>query len=90
MILLNGSDLNKSFGGEDLFTKASFSIDSGDKIGFVGVNGAGKSTLIEAIAVACGTPMPSTPRVVHAAPGPTPTFAIDAPALTRSRTPSAR
>ena len=23
-----------------------------------------------AIAVACGTPMPSTPRVVHAAPGP--------------------
>src|SRR5205807_1083643 len=26
-----------------------------------------------AIAVACGTPIPSTPRVVQAAPGPTPT-----------------
>ena len=25
------------------------------------------------IAVTCGTPMPSTSRVVHAAPGPTPT-----------------
>jgi len=26
-----------------------------------------------ATAVACGTPIPSTPRVVHALPGPTPT-----------------
>ena len=32
-----------------------------------------RAAATSAIAVACGTPMPSTPRVVHAAPGPTPT-----------------
>ncbi len=32
-----------------------------------------------AIAVACGTPMPSTPRLVHAWPGPTPTSTPTAP-----------
>ncbi len=31
-----------------------------------------RAAATSAIAVACGTPMPSTPRVVHAAPGPTP------------------
>ena len=38
-----------------------------------------------AIAVACGTPMPSTPRVVHAAPGPTPTRTASAPVRMRWR-----
>ena len=38
-----------------------------------------------AIAVACGTPMPSTPRVVHAAPGPTPTRTPSAPVRMRWR-----
>ena len=36
-----------------------------------------------AIAVACGTPMPSTPRLVHAAPGPTPTRMPTAPVRMR-------
>src|SRR5436305_7640277 len=36
-----------------------------------------------AIAVACGTPMPSTPRVVQAAPGPTPTSTATAPVRMR-------
>ena len=38
-----------------------------------------------AIAVACGTPMPSTPRVVQAAPGPTPTSTPAAPVRIRWR-----
>jgi hypothetical protein len=37
----------------------------------------------------CGRPTPVIIRVVHIAPGPTPTLTIEAPALTRSRTPSA-
>ena len=36
-----------------------------------------------AIAVACGTPTPSTPRVVQAAPGPTPTSTPAAPVRMR-------
>ena len=36
-----------------------------------------------AIAVACGTPMPSTPRLVHAWPGPTPTSTPTAPVRIR-------
>ena len=39
--------------------------------------------LASEIAVACGTPTPSTPRVVHAAPGPTPTSTASAPVRIR-------
>ena len=49
MILLNANNLQKMFGEEELFKNVSFSIDSNDKIGFVGVNGAGKSTLFKVI-----------------------------------------
>ncbi len=49
MILLNGSNLKKMFLDETLFENVSFSVDSADKIGFVGVNGAGKSTLFKII-----------------------------------------
>ena len=37
----------------------------------------------------CGRPTPVIIRVVHMAPGPTPTFTMSAPASTRSRTPPA-
>ena len=37
----------------------------------------------------CGRPTPVIIRVVHIAPGPTPTFTMSAPALIRSRVPSA-
>mgnify|MGYP004521021089 CR=1 FL=1 len=49
MILLNGSNLKKIFSDETLFENVSFSVDSNDKIGFVGSNGAGKSTLFRII-----------------------------------------
>lgn len=49
MILLNANNLQKMFGEEELFSNISFSVDSNDKIGFVGVNGAGKSTLFKVI-----------------------------------------
>lgn len=49
MLLLNGTNLNKSFSGETLFENASFKVYDSDKIGFVGVNGAGKSTLFKMI-----------------------------------------
>lgn len=49
MLLLNATNLNKSFSGETLFENASFKVYDSDKIGFVGVNGAGKSTLFKMI-----------------------------------------
>ena len=49
MLLINGSNLHKSFSGETLFQNVSFNVYDKDKIGFVGVNGAGKSTLFKMI-----------------------------------------
>ncbi len=49
MILVSANNLKKSFGDEELFSGVSFSVDSTDKIGFVGINGAGKSTLFKMI-----------------------------------------
>ncbi|MDD6484522.1 MAG: ABC-F family ATP-binding cassette domain-containing protein [Clostridiales bacterium] len=49
MLLLSASNIKKMFSDETLFDNVSFSIDSDDKIGFVGVNGAGKSTLFKII-----------------------------------------
>ena len=42
-----------------------------------------RAAAASAIAVACGTPTPSTPRVVHACPGPTPTSTPSAPVRIR-------
>ena len=49
MLLLNGTNISKSFSGETIFENVSFQVYDKDKIGFVGVNGAGKSTLIKII-----------------------------------------
>ena len=44
-----------------------------------------RAAAASAMAVACGTPMPSTPRVVQAWPGPTPTSTPIAPVRMRCR-----
>ena len=46
MILLNATDISKSYTVNPLLTKLSYAINEGDKIGLIGVNGTGNSTLL--------------------------------------------
>ncbi|SNR84483.1 ABC-F family ATP-binding cassette domain-containing protein [Lutibacter flavus] len=48
MITVN--DISVQFGGTNLFSNVSFSINENDKIALMGKNGAGKSTLLKIIA----------------------------------------
>ena len=50
MLLLSVTDLCKTHGLKTIFDHISFNIDSGDKIGLLGVNGTGKSTLLKILA----------------------------------------
>ncbi|GKV57465.1 ABC transporter ATP-binding protein [Sporosarcina sp. NCCP-2222] len=43
-------NLTKTVGEKTLFNKISFTIESGDKIGLIGINGTGKSTLLSILA----------------------------------------
>ncbi|TDJ08093.1 MAG: ABC-F family ATP-binding cassette domain-containing protein [Deltaproteobacteria bacterium] len=47
--MLNVSSISKIQGGETLFSKASFQVNPGEKVGIVGPNGAGKTTLFRLI-----------------------------------------
>jgi ATP-binding cassette subfamily F protein 3 len=49
-IVVEAKDVGKSYGAKQVFSKASFVIERGDRIALVGVNGAGKSTLIKLLA----------------------------------------
>jgi ABC transport system ATP-binding/permease protein len=49
-LLLNTQNLTKAYGAAPLFTKISFPIHQGNRVGLIGPNGAGKSTLIEILA----------------------------------------
>jgi ATP-binding cassette subfamily F protein 3 len=49
MILLNCSNIGKSYGIDTILEQVSLNIYKNDKIGLVGVNGAGKSTLFKMI-----------------------------------------
>jgi ATP-binding cassette subfamily F protein 3 len=44
-----GVDVAKSYGNHNVFSNASFTIERGDRVAFVGKNGEGKSTLIKSI-----------------------------------------
>ncbi len=50
MNILTVENLYKSFAEKVLFDGISFGINSGDKIGVIGVNGTGKSTLLKIVA----------------------------------------
>ena len=47
--MLNVSSISKIMGGETLYSKVSFQIYPGEKVGIVGANGSGKSTLFRMI-----------------------------------------
>jgi ATP-binding cassette, subfamily F, member 3 len=46
-MVAEAKDLGKRYGAKEVFAKAGFVIERGDRIALVGVNGAGKSTLIK-------------------------------------------
>jgi len=47
LVLLD--NVNLGYGGKPVLEKVRFAIDSGERIGLLGVNGAGKSTLVKAL-----------------------------------------
>ena len=47
--ILNIDNLNLSFGPKQIFTKAQFQINRGDRIGLLGLNGKGKSCLLKVL-----------------------------------------
>ncbi|RKP48024.1 ABC transporter ATP-binding protein [Cohnella endophytica] len=50
MHLLSVENITKSYSDKMLFENVTFGIETGDKIGIIGVNGTGKSTLLKVIA----------------------------------------
>lgn len=60
--LINLENVNKSFGLKTLLHKVSLGVQSGDRIGVVGINGGGKTTLIE---VLTRVEQPDAGRVSH-------------------------
>ncbi len=49
-VLLNVHGIQKSFAAKTLFSKLSFGIETGQRVGLIGPNGAGKSTLLQILA----------------------------------------
>lgn len=60
--LINLEKVSKSFGLQTLLNGVSLGVQSGDRIGIVGVNGGGKTTLLE---VLTGIESPDEGRVSH-------------------------
>ena len=48
--IINLEHISKIYGEKTIFDDTSFGIQSGDKIGIVGINGTGKSTLLKMVA----------------------------------------
>jgi len=48
-VLINATDIGKSFGAQTVLQGISFTISAGEKIGLVGPNGGGKTTLLKLI-----------------------------------------
>lgn len=60
MLILTIENLAHSYGERTLFKNVSFNIETGDKIGLIGINGTGKSTLLRHIAHFDGGKDPET------------------------------
>ncbi|GGG78575.1 ABC-F family ATP-binding cassette domain-containing protein [Corynebacterium pelargi] len=60
--LINLENVSKSFGLKTLLDQVSLGVQSGDRIGVVGLNGGGKTTLLEVLA---GIEPPDSGRVSH-------------------------
>ena len=60
--LINLENVTKSFGLKTLLNGVSLGVQTGDRIGIVGVNGGGKTTLLE---VLTGIESPDSGRVSH-------------------------
>ena len=54
-LMLQASNLTKSYPDRPLFERASFVINQGERLGLVGPNGSGKTTLLRLLT---GTEMP--------------------------------
>lgn len=50
MNLLTMKNIHKAYTDKVLFQGADFSVNTGDKIGVIGINGTGKSSLLKMIA----------------------------------------
>lgn len=50
MILLSAENITKSYSEKKLLYKVNLTINTGDKIGLIGINGTGKSTLLKILA----------------------------------------
>ena len=60
--LMNLEHVSKSFGLKTLLNDVSLGVQTGDRIGVVGLNGGGKTTLLKVLA---GVEKPDTGRVSH-------------------------
>lgn len=60
--LINLESVSKSFGLKTLLDNVSLGVQTGDRIGVVGLNGGGKTTLLE---VLTGVEIPDSGRVSH-------------------------
>ncbi len=49
MVVLTVSNVDKSFGAEELFSSLTFSVNDTDRMAIVGANGTGKTTLLKMI-----------------------------------------
>lgn len=63
MVLLVGENLTKSYTERKLFDSVGFTVESGDKVGIIGLNGTGKTTLLRIIA---GEEVPDGGQIVKA------------------------
>ncbi len=60
--LINLENVSKSFGLQTLLNGVSLGVQTGDRVGIVGVNGGGKTTLLEVLS---GIEPPDSGRVSH-------------------------